>query len=437
MSRQRLLIIVIPALVVGGIEVVSDTVLDAALPFPGDAILMTLVVLVLAAALSGTAYRRIDSLRATLAVRNRELEERAASASALRRVSVAITALVDLPEILDAIVGNARTLIRVDAAVLLLADGEGRLHHAASSDPTGAIDRSGRLPASGDDDLARYLPAELSVTRLVAPLQRGRETIGLLAVGSRAERAFDVDDVETLASLADQAAIAIEHARLQDRLRDLAVESERERIAREMHDGLAQVLGYVSTKSQAVEQLLAAGRIDAARAQMAELGAAARSLYVDVREAILGLRSPISPGIGLVGAIEDYGKRFADAAKIGVNVVATPAARATHLGPGVEANVFRIVQESLTNVRKHAGAGRVVIRLDRDDDHLRVGISDDGRGFAAGTETGGDWPHYGLAAMRERAVAIGGRLEWSNADDGGGVVTLAVPIASGADAVAS
>ena len=110
---------------------------------------------------------------------------------------------------------------------------------------------------------------------------------------------------------------------------------------------------------------------------------------------------------------------------------------ATHLGPGVEANVFRIVQESLTNVRKHAGAGRVVIRLDRDDDHLRVGISDDGRGFAAGTETGGDWPHYGLAAMRERAVAIGGRLEWSNADDGGGVVTLAVPIASGADAVAS
>jgi len=437
MSRQRLLIIVIPALVVGAIEVVSDTLLDSAIPFPLDAVVMTLVVLVIAAALSGTAYRRIDALRATLAARNRELEARAASASALRRVSVAITALVDLPEILDAVVENARTLIRVDAAVLLLADGEGRFRYAASSDPTGAIDRSGGLPTAGDDDLLRHLPAELAVGRLMAPLQHGRETIGLLAVGSRTERAFDVDDLETLASLADQAAIAIEHARLQDRLRELAVESERERIAREMHDGLAQVLGYVSTKSQAVEQLLAAGRVDAARAQMAELGAAARSLYVDVREAILGLRSPISPGIGLVGAIEDYGARFADAAKVGVSVVATPAARDARLRPAVEAHVFRIVQESLTNVRKHAGAGRVVIRLERDGDDLQVQIRDDGRGFAATAENGEDWPHYGQAAMRERAAAIGGRIDWSNDAGGGGVVTLDVPIPSPVDAVAS
>ncbi len=437
MSRQRLLIIVIPALVVGAIEVVSDTLLDSVISFPLDAIVMTLVVLVVAAALSGTAYRRIDALRATLAARNRELEARAASASALRRVSVAITALVDLPEILGAVVENARTLIRVDAAVLLLADAEGRLRYAASSDPTDAIDRSGGLPSPGDDDLLRYLPAELAVGRLVAPLQRGRETIGLLAVGSRVERAFDVDDLETLASLADQAAIAFEHARLQDRLRELAVESERERIAREMHDGLAQVLGYVSTKSQAVEQLLAAGRVDAARAQMAELGAAARSLYVDVREAILGLRSPISPGIGLIGAIEDYGARFADAAKVGVSVDATPAARDARLRPAVEANVFRIVQESLTNIRKHAGAGRVVIRLERVGEDLQVQISDDGRGFPAMAETGGDWPRYGQAAMRERAAAIGGRIDWTNAAGGGGLVTLDIPIASPADLVAS
>ena len=225
MSRQRLLIIVLPALVVGVIEVVSDTLLDSAISFPLDAIVMTLVVLAIAAALSGTAYRRIDSLRATLAARNRELEERAASASALRRVSVAITALADLPEIVDAVVENARTLIGVDAAILLLADGEGRSRYATSSDPTGAIDRSGGLPNPGSDDVLRYLPAELALGRLVAPLQRGRETIGLLAVGSRVERSFDVDDVETLASLADQAAIAIEHARLQDRLRELAVES--------------------------------------------------------------------------------------------------------------------------------------------------------------------------------------------------------------------
>ena len=99
-----------------------------------------------------------------------------------------------------------------------------------------------------------------------------------------------------LSSLANQAAIAIENARLQARLRELAVVAERERIAREMHDGLAQVLGYVNTKSQAIEELLVAGRTDEARDQLAELAAAARSIYVDVREAILGLRSPVIPG---------------------------------------------------------------------------------------------------------------------------------------------
>jgi signal transduction histidine kinase len=170
---------------------------------------------------------------------------------------------------------------------------------------------------------------------------------------------------------------------------------------------------------------------------MAELGAAARSLYVDVREAILGLRSPISPGIGLVGAIEDYGARFADAAKVGVSVVASPAARDTHLRPATEANVFRIVQESLTNVRKHAGAGRVVIRVEREKEDLHLQIADDGRGFPTAPGTDRDWPRYGQAAMRERAAAIGARIAWSNGVDGGAVVTLDVPIASPAAAVAS
>jgi signal transduction histidine kinase len=437
MPRQRLLIIAIPALVVGMIEVVSDSLLDPILPFPVDAILMTLVVLVLAAALSGAAFRRMDALGATLAARNRELEQRAASAAALRRVSVAITALVDLPDILEAIVANARTLVGADAAVLLLADQEGRLRHAASSDPAGDVEQAGDLGAADADEVLRFLPPALSVSRLSAPLQRGRETIGLLAIGCRTARAFDVDDLETLASLADQAAIAIEHARLQDRLRDLAVTSERERIAREMHDGLAQVLGYVSTKSQAVEQLLAAGRVADARLQMAELGAAARSVYVDVREAILGLRSPISPGLGLVGAIEDYARRFADASGIGVTVEATGAARVTALGSAVELQVFRVVQESLTNVRKHAGAGRVVISLDRVADELRVEVADDGRGFLDPADDAGDWPRYGQAAMRERAAAVGGRIAWKNAAKGGGLVTLELPVPAGQGVLAS
>jgi len=428
MSRQRLLLIVIPALVVGLVEVVSDSILDPVLAFPLDALLMTAVVAALAAALSGVAYRRINALGSALAVRNRELQERAASAAALRRVSVAITALGNLHEILVAVVRNARTLLGTDAAVLLLADGDGALRLAAADVPIGDVDPAGGLPADDGDDLGRFLPPELVAARLLAPLQRGRQTVGVLAVTSRVRRAFDVDDLETLASLADQAAIAIEQARLQDQLRNLAIETERERIAREMHDGLAQVLGYVNTKSQAVEQLLAAGRLDDAREHLAELGAAARSVYVDVREAILGLRSPITPGLGLVGAIAAYADRFSDASKIQVSVNATPEARAVELAQGVDAHVFRIVQESLTNVRKHAGASRVTIGLQRAGDDLEVRLADDGRGFPEGSGSDGTWPRYGVAAMRERAEAIGARLVLSSGRGGGGIVTLAVPI---------
>ena len=88
---------------------------------------------------------------------------------------------------------------------------------------------------------------------LAAPLRRGGSTIGTLAVAGRTMPSHDVGDLETLSSLANQAAIAIENHRLEAELRALAVRHERERIAREIHDGLAQVLGYVNTKSQAVE----------------------------------------------------------------------------------------------------------------------------------------------------------------------------------------
>ncbi len=428
-SRDRWLIVALPALVVGVIEALSDTVLDPILPFPGDALVVTIVVFVLTLALSGAAYRRIDALGAVLAARNRELETRAVSAAALHRVSVAITALVDLHLILDAIVDNARTLLRADVALILLVDADGRLKRAASSGPIpDDIGGPGPDPAARDEVLL-FLPPALATSRLASALSRGSETIGTLLVGSRSARSFNADAVETLASLANQASIAIENARLQARLRELAVETERERIAREMHDGLAQVLGYVSTKSQAADELLAVGRVADARGQLGELTAAARSIYVDVREAILGLRSPITPELGLIGAIEDYARRFAEASKLVVTVDASAAARAVAMGSEAEAQVFRIVQESLTNVRKHAAAGRVAVRLDRVGDDLLVELVDDGRGFAEPSPwQSSAWPHYGQAAMRERASDIGARISWGTADRGGGFIRLAVPL---------
>jgi signal transduction histidine kinase len=422
MRQTRWLTIVVPVLVVAILELVSDGLLDSAFPFPVDTLIVTAVVAILAWGFSRIAFRRIDRLSAELRGRNAGLERREASARALHHVSVAIAALADLDDILETIVSQARALLAADIAILVTHDPAGEMYVAAANGPDDGIDRQGGFPGTG---VARFVRPGLMTARLEAPLQRAGETIGLLMVGSRVERGHEIDEVETLSSLANQAAIAIENARLQARLRELAVVAERERIAREMHDGLAQVLGYVNTKSQAIEVLLAAGRTDEARRLLGELAAAARSIYVDIREAILGLRSPVIPGVGLIAAVEDYAARFAEASKIAVRVEAPEAARRLDLAPDVEAQVFRIVQEALTNVRKHSGAGRADVVFSAPAGGLDVVIADDGHGVASLPPTA-DRPRYGFRAMQERAESIGGTVVWTNPPAGGCEVHLTI-----------
>ena len=192
------------------------------------------------------------------------------------------------------------------------------------------------------------------------------------------------------------------------------------------------MLGYVNTKSQAVDELLAAGRLVEARAQLGELSAAARSLYVDVREAILGLRGSVASGGGLAAALRVYARRFAEASKLAVRVEATDAAVRLAIDPAIEDEVFRIVREALTNVRKHAAAQRVVVRLDVGDGWLVVEVEDDGRGFdptaeATATSSGDGPQRLGLATIRERAAGVGGRVEWRSSPTGT-TVRLTIPV---------
>ena len=410
-GRLRWLAIVVPGLIVAVMELLSDTTLDEALPFPMDAIVVTTVVVVLSFVFSYLAFRRIDNLAVALASRNAELERRNATVRAINQVNLAISAISGLDRILQAVVDQARELLDADGAVLFVDAGTG-----------GRVARA----SSGRDLTAPDQPAGAS--RLEAPLQRAGVTFGSLVVGSRGTRSYGTDDLETLGSLASQAAIAIENARLQERLREVAVIEERTRIAREMHDGLAQVLGYVNTKSQAVEGLLESDRVPEARAQLAQLAGAARSIYVDVREAILGLRTAIDPGTGLAAAIEEYATRFAEASKLAVEVRATKAARRLDLPETASGHALRVVQESLTNVRKHAAAHRVTIDLDVDGQSVVLRVVDDGQGIQADAPAPTDWPHYGIAAMKERAAEIGGTIAWLPREPHGTEVRLEIPL---------
>lgn len=237
--------------------------------------------------------------------------------------------------------------------------------------------------------------------------------------------AFTLDDEETLRRFAVQAAIAIDNAWLHERVHDLAIQAERQRIAHEMHDGLAQVLGYVNTKAQAVDGFLRNGKVDRAREQLQQLAGAARDVYADVREMIVGLRSLSSADGGMPAALREYARTWAD--QTGIEVEADIDGD-LHLESDAELQVLRIAQEALTNVRRHARAESVQIVWQRDGDQARLTVADDGSGFETeSVRTREGVPRFGLTTMKERAQAIRGTLSVESHQNRGTVVSLALP----------
>jgi signal transduction histidine kinase len=267
---------------------------------------------------------------------------------------------------------------------------------------------------------------------LAVPVVTQERVVGTLYVTEKqGAPAFDAADEETLQRFATQAALAIENARLHRQLQALAITEERERIAREMHDSLAQVLGYVNTKAQAAQVLVRNGEQERAAAQIGQLAEAARAAYADVRESILGLRTSRPGQRGFMAALADYLKVWQEQSGVEVELVA-PDRLQPRLTPNGEVQLLRIVQEALANVRKHAAAEHAWVRLHASGDWLVVTIEDDGVGFPATTPPRAGGPRFGLTTMRERAEAVGGSLNIDSTTGHGARVTVRVPITDSA-----
>jgi signal transduction histidine kinase len=228
--------------------------------------------------------------------------------------------------------------------------------------------------------------------------------------------------------LVDQAAMAIRNARALDQAGNAGIVLERERLAREMHDTLAQVLGFVNTKSQAVRELLDTGRLDAAREQIDHLAALSLELSADVREVILGLRGALSPSKSLLPTLGDYVQAYSKQSHIDVQMIVEDGARELSFAPAVELQLIRIVQESLTNIRKHAQAQHAVVRFATLDGSAEMRIEDDGRGFDPSRIARGDWPQFGLQTMRERAESIGGAFVLVSKPNQGTQIVVQIPL---------
>lgn len=210
--------------------------------------------------------------------------------------------------------------------------------------------------------------------------------------------------------------------------RSLAVLQERERLARELHDSLGQILGYVNTQSQAVRELLAKNQTEMADTYLKRLIEVAQDAHADVREYILNLQTHPLREQKLVPTLRAYLERFNQNSGIQAELIAPKEADQVELDPALETQLIRIVQEALTNVRKHSCAHHAKINFQIYDGVVQIRVVDDGRGFDPAQLPLKDGRHFGQRIMQERAAEIGGKIEVKSVTGQGTVVSVLVPV---------
>ena len=372
---------------------------------------------------------------AALAVDNARLYEdaarrRAEAERAVRRLEAtsaiarAVGSETDLDRVLELIVKRGRALLDARSVVLLLADGDefqlaagaGQVSSTAlgarisiADSATGEVLSSGR-PERIDDVPSRLRISERhfgvsdATTALLVPLVYRNMPLGLLAAFDR-ERGFGDEEERLFLAFAASAATAVATARsvAEDRLRHsiAAGEAERRRWARELHDETLQALGGLQVL---LSSALRRGDPDALERSVREAIDYIGTEIDSLRTLITELRPAALDEIGLAPAIESLGQRLSAVEGLEVEVDVDVGGR---LDPELETTVYRLVQEALTNIAKHADAERVRIEVSLDFDVVRVEITDDGRGFDPDARVEG----FGLVGMRERVALAHGQLE--------------------------
>jgi signal transduction histidine kinase len=287
--------------------------------------------------------------------------------------------------------------------------------------PYAAIALDGQVAAAAGEPVPR--PA-------VLPLLYRNRPVGDLELGLRpGEDAFSAADRRLLADLARQAGVAVSAVGLTadlQRSRERLVtarEEERRRLRRDLHDGLGAQLAGLTVQTGVLRGLIATDPA-AAEALAGELRGELRSAIADIRRLVHGLRPPALDELGLLGALQRLAETVgADGLRITVDV---PAALPP-LPAAVEVAAYRIAQEALVNVVRHAGARTCRVRLAADAAALTVEVTDDGAGLPAA----GLVPGVGLSSMRERAAETGGSCEITPGTDGGTRVLTRLPLAGG------
>lgn len=363
--------------------------------------------------------------------RRLELERAVRSLEASRDISYAIGSEAELEHVLELVVKRGRALVQACTVLIMLREGS-ELAVAATAG-RGSSARGHRLPISASSsgqvleqgraariaDVATQLqvrPEELGVpgarTALLVPMLHRGTAIGVLAAFDRGEHAepFTSEDAQLLGGFAAAAAnaVVIKRSVQADRLRSAieAADAERRRWARELHDQTLQSLGALRVLLASAERR---GDPEGHRTAIRQAISDIEVEIENLRGIISDLRPSLLDDIGLRPALEALiDRRRGQGLEVeGVLDIADPGAGPTGLSDELETTVYRLVQEALTNVVKHAGARTVRVQVRSEDGSVRIEVQDDGEGFDPEVRSSG----FGLAGMRERVYLAGGRLE--------------------------
>jgi signal transduction histidine kinase len=380
--------------------------------------------------------REINASRDAILAAARELEGRVTERTAQLRDRneelVALNALAaSLTRSLDpvAILGDALDTMR---ALLPVSAGRGWLYQAGKLSPAAVrgapqapLDVELRAVAARAVEEHRLVIRPMNSGRLVGlPLETGDGPLGALALATGGAD-LEPRTRTLLRGVGDLVGLALRTARLSAEGRELAVLEERTRLAREIHDTLAQQLTGIVLQLEAAEVFLDR---DQGRARQVVVGARdqARSALAEARRSVWDLRPTPLDQTGLAAALRNEARhwqaRTGISARVRTHALPAPLA----VDPQTEVALFRIVQEALANVAQHSHAGRVDIRLEVRGGVLRLGVRDDGDGFDAGTRPPGC---FGLVGMAERARLAGAVLEIESTPGSGTRVSVRLPLA--------
>lgn len=343
-------------------------------------------------------------------------------------VTASLTRNLDLMPALEHVAAQGRVLARAGQARVWLIDLQATDTQETPLRLATAVPPQVTRPVLTDSEQHALLSLDtnMSATRLILPLVFNESRIGVLELTNPLEQQFAGVDMRLLQPFADAAAVAIENARLYEQARLSATLTERNRLARELHDTIAQGLTATTMQLEAAQKSLDRDT-ERTRARITRAHELARQTLADVRRSVWTLASPLINGEALTEALEELATGFAT--RIGAPISYQHTGDTPTIDHAVATQALRIVQEALHNIEKHAQATEVTLTSEWIGDALRISVRDNGIGFDPSTIPSDGLPDgngFGLANLQTRAQLAGGALHIDSAPGAGTTVTLTI-----------